>query len=228
MSEQLQPPSKQLPPPDPAGLIEAEFNAHNGLTKHYGSELEAARKEARIDEDTELANKRGFKESLSKLFAESSEEERKRIKVISFDLDNFKKVNDRHGHPIGDETLKAVAAILQNIIPVREEKGEVIARIGGDEFIAAIIEDDANVVDDFEDPKRHQAHNGAVGAEGYITRVRAGVSRLAGLINVEDFGVSAGVAGYQESGFENETVEHFLERVDANLYADKAEKDLRR
>lgn len=227
MTEQIPSNNESWPPPDPAGLIEADISAHNGLTAYYGEKFKQAHQEARTDEETELANKRGFKESLSKLFAESSEEERKKIKIISFDLDNFKKVNDTRSHLVGDEVLKSVAVILQEIIPVREEKGEVIARIGGDEFIAAIIEDKTDEPDSFKDPKRNK-EEGAKGAEGYIQRVRSGVKQISELIGMEDFGVSAGVASYQEPGFENETVEQFLMRVDSNLYADKAEKGNRR
>lgn len=51
------------------------------------------------------------------------------------DIDNFKNINDIHGHETGDRVLEAVGAILKNSV----RKQDLVARIGGDEF-AAILE----------------------------------------------------------------------------------------
>lgn len=59
----------------------------------------------------------------------------KREKSISslalFDLDFFKRVNDKHGHPVGDDVLKRVGQILLHAA----RKGDTVARIGGEEFV---------------------------------------------------------------------------------------------
>ncbi len=59
---------------------------------------------------------------------------------LLFDVDRFKRVNDRFGHAMGDEMIECVAKALQEKLP---EAG-IIARTGGDEFLAVVIEGDAN------------------------------------------------------------------------------------
>ncbi|KQV29796.1 diguanylate cyclase [Rhizobium sp. Root73] len=54
------------------------------------------------------------------------------IAVLSFDLDRFKDVNDVHGHAAGDAVLQGVAGRMSKVLG----KGEFIARMGGDEFVA--------------------------------------------------------------------------------------------
>lgn len=55
-----------------------------------------------------------------------------KIAVASIDLDDFKEINDLHGHTAGDDMLRAVAAKLSSM----SASGEFVARVGGDEFIA--------------------------------------------------------------------------------------------
>lgn len=56
--------------------------------------------------------------------------------VVLLDVDHFKRVNDVHGHAVGDQCLVAVAAALQSVAQ-REE--DLVARFGGEEFIALLI-----------------------------------------------------------------------------------------
>ncbi len=53
--------------------------------------------------------------------------------VMFLDLDNFKPINDEHGHPIGDLLLKSVAKRISSCL----RKNDIAARLGGDEFIVA-------------------------------------------------------------------------------------------
>ncbi len=69
-----------------------------------------------------------------KKFFELAHEMKNKWKVFSsimIDFDNFKKVNDRYGHKVGDMVLKEVVSKIKNMLP----KGSIFSRIGGDEFI---------------------------------------------------------------------------------------------
>src|SRR5260370_42478258 len=58
------------------------------------------------------------------------------LAVLAIDLDNFKQINDRHGHTVGDMALKAFADRLKQAMRV----SDVAARVGGDEFLALLPE----------------------------------------------------------------------------------------
>jgi len=77
---------------------------------------------------TGLNNRRGFVDSLERMVAENSANARGALFYI--DLDNFKQVNDTHGHQTGDEALLEVAALMKEQI----RGGDLAARLGGDEF----------------------------------------------------------------------------------------------
>jgi diguanylate cyclase (GGDEF)-like protein len=95
------------------------------------------------DSLTELPNRYWFMEHLETAMASAKRRESQLV-VLFFDLDGFKTVNDNLGHQIGDELLTDVAHRLQKII----RKNDVVARIGGDEFLAAIqdISDEESAV----------------------------------------------------------------------------------
>ena len=88
---------------------------------------------------TELPNRYWFMDQLDRLLARSQRSNTP-IAVFFIDLDGFKAINDNLGHAIGDELLGDVAKRLRGSI----RKNDLVARIGGDEFLAAIqgIEDE--------------------------------------------------------------------------------------
>jgi len=57
------------------------------------------------------------------------------LAVVSLDLDNFKAINDRHGHAVGDELLTTVAHRMKTAI----RSDDTLARLGGDEFVAVLL-----------------------------------------------------------------------------------------
>lgn len=84
---------------------------------------------ARVDSLTELPNRLAlrewFEENVTKRPADRI------VAVHCLDLDGFKPVNDRYGHPIGDELLRAVGGRLSKTL----RSGDIAARLGGDEFV---------------------------------------------------------------------------------------------
>ncbi len=88
---------------------------------------------ASIDPLTELFNRRGFSE-LSARMIEREAGVGRPVSVLIFDIDHFKSVNDRFGHPAGDEILKLFASILIHTLRVTD----IVGRIGGEEFAALL------------------------------------------------------------------------------------------
>jgi diguanylate cyclase (GGDEF)-like protein len=93
---------------------------------------------ARVDQMTGVANRRGFDEVLHQESRRAARSGRP-FSLILGDIDHFKEVNDRHGHPAGDRVLAHVARMLQD--GTREV--DLVARIGGEEF--AIVAPDTPI-----------------------------------------------------------------------------------
>ena len=79
---------------------------------------------------TGLPNRRLLMDQLPAIFA-NAERRGEPICVLMLDLDHFKRVNDHHGHAVGDKTLTAVAHAVQRDIRL----GDLVARYGGEEFV---------------------------------------------------------------------------------------------
>lgn len=92
-------------------------------------EAEQAREAARRDHLTGLLNRSGVVERFEEMFADPRG--CRSIAVIIVDVDNFKAVNDRYGHPYGDEVLASMAQILTRNV----RADDIVGRWGGEEFI---------------------------------------------------------------------------------------------
>jgi diguanylate cyclase (GGDEF)-like protein len=88
---------------------------------------------SREDGLTGLLNLRGFSEEAKGLLARMERSGRPAV-FAYIDLDNFKAVNDQHGHDAGDRALTEVAGVLRS----GTRKGDVVGRLGGDEFVVAL------------------------------------------------------------------------------------------
>jgi diguanylate cyclase (GGDEF)-like protein/PAS domain S-box-containing protein len=86
------------------------------------------------DDLTGLRNRRGFVEMASKVL-EVADRQRATCHVLFLDVDNLKELNDKLGHAAGDAALKAVASTLQRVL----RRADVLARIGGDEFVSFTV-----------------------------------------------------------------------------------------
>ena len=88
---------------------------------------------ASMDPLTGMFNRRGFAEATSRVIEREANGGRP-VTVMIFDLDHFKSINDRFGHPAGDEILKLFATVVINTLRITDLSG----RIGGEEFAALL------------------------------------------------------------------------------------------
>ncbi len=139
------------------GSCVLKFMDRSSVEARYHEELYQL---ATADPLTDLYNRRQFLELLEKELARASNHRRPLVLLI-IDLDHFKLVNDRYGHPTGDSVLKKVAHALRGL--AREEF--ILARIGGEEFAIVLPEHDLDEAVRFGDRLR----DGIAGLELALT-----------------------------------------------------------
>jgi diguanylate cyclase (GGDEF)-like protein len=145
------------------------------VRRRLEGERSAMRRWALTDPLTGAVNRRGLAERIDYEVARHARQ-RHRFAVVMIDLDGFKLVNDRFGHPAGDELLRDVAASLREA--VRDQ--DTVARLGGDEFCVLAPETDRG------------------GGEHLADRIRAAVSRVT--TGLDSLSASVGVALYPDDG----------------------------
>ena len=158
--------------------------------------LEKALEEAGSDAVTGLPQRAHF---MSLLRHELRQRRRRTLVVAYLDLDLFKSVNDAHGHARGDDVLRALAHSGRFTL----RHGDVLARIGGDEFAVLLVDVSAEE------------------AEAAVRRLRERFEA-----QTEPLGVSfsAGIATAEKG----ETADELLARADAAMYREKRERAMRR
>jgi diguanylate cyclase (GGDEF)-like protein len=158
------------------------------------------RDEARRDPLTGLANRVSLQERLQELLAAQTP-----MAVIFCDLDHFKHINDTHGHAIGDEVLRVTGQRLAQHLA----DADVVARIGGDEFVVVLTRvnqaDSALLLQRID----HAIAGEPVHADGLSLRVTASL----GLVCEPDRPERRLAAGRR--------VEELLSRADREMYAHK-------
>ena len=88
---------------------------------------------ASVDPLSGMFNRRGFAEACARVIEREAGEGRP-VTVMIFDIDHFKSINDRFGHPDGDEILKLFSTVVVNNLRISDLSG----RIGGEEFAALL------------------------------------------------------------------------------------------
>ncbi len=97
--------------------------------------------EARNDRLTGLLNRAGFEEELDSRRVQNALQ-LNRLALVLLDMDRFKEVNDTYGHAAGDQALQVMSQRIQAI----GRRNDIAARMGGDEFILVIIDDNPQAI----------------------------------------------------------------------------------
>jgi len=126
-------------PLDRQGELPALIGFSSDVTELYQLK-EQFRQQANTDPLTQLYNRRYFVTHAEKEF-QRAKRYNSSLALVSLDIDNFKKVNDQYGHPVGDKVLQALAKKLAPMI--RSE--DILARIGGEEFSILLPETSIDV-----------------------------------------------------------------------------------
>lgn len=159
--------------------------------------------QARVDPLTGLLNRRGLEERMG-IEAARSQRQASAMSVAIVDVDNFKRVNDEHGHEVGDRVLAWVGTMLAT-----ESRGvDAAARTGGDEFAVLLPDTDADPGQRFADRLRAAI----AGADSVADRGHHGLPKTLEL--TLSVGVAAG------TGRDAQTL---MEAADKALYVAKRE-----
>ena len=177
-----------------AGTEGAAFFAVAFLVGKMREHVERERLLGRVDSLTGLANRRTFAERA----ATELDRSRRHIRPVCLafiDLDNFKRVNDTHGHHRGDEVLKACARLIAGNV----RSSDIVARLGGDEFVVLLPETDAD------------------SAQALLERMRHAIERSPDIISV---GVTPSIGLVFEHPITSD-IEGLLRKADALMYEAK-------
>ncbi|MFH0960717.1 MAG: GGDEF domain-containing protein [Pseudomonadota bacterium] len=119
---------------------EVLFKTQQALNKAHDQlkrQAEQLKELALVDELTGLNNRRGFM-TLAEQQIKMANRNKSALTLVYFDLDNFKTINDTLGHAAGDRVLVLAADLLRDTF----RQSDILGRMGGDEFVALITDDD--------------------------------------------------------------------------------------
>jgi diguanylate cyclase (GGDEF)-like protein/PAS domain S-box-containing protein len=126
-----------IPDLQPDGSVAGVYALKHDMT-HVKEVEEQLTRLARVDTLTGLANRRSFNESLQGALARAHRSGRT-LALAYLDIDHFKRINDSHGHGVGDEVLVEFAGRLRACV----RASDVPARLSGDEFVVILEEIDS-------------------------------------------------------------------------------------
>jgi diguanylate cyclase (GGDEF)-like protein len=171
------------------GLVAAQTS----ITLERASYFRKQEELASCDGLTGLLNHRMFQESI-RFEIERAKRYNHHLSLVMFDIDYFKKFNDKYGHPVGDEVLKMVSFTMKGLVRVTDR----VFRYGGEEFCILLPET--------------SAENAVNLAERLRKKIEA--NRAVRGLSVT---ISLGITGYDLQ----ETPEDFIKRADTMLYKSK-------
>ena len=119
---------------------------------------------------TGLLNRRGVDDAIASQMRENPEQP---YALALVDIDDFKLVNDVHGHEVGDAALRALAAIISEALP----PGAIIGRNGGDEFLAMLFGDDRERIGDLFEAFPHASFECELNGNRYPLSMSVGIAK---------------------------------------------------
>jgi diguanylate cyclase (GGDEF)-like protein len=169
------------------------------VTEHWLLE-EKLRRSADIDELTGIANRSAFNRALAEAI-DTARRAATPLTLLLVDLDEFKAINDTHGHLVGDDVLRAVGQRLTELA----SSGSLAGRLGGDEFALMVT-----------DPERN-ADLPAL-ADQLLEALRQPVATSVGVVPTS---ATIGFARYEDCGG---SLREFVHCADKALYEAKRER----
>ncbi|MBZ9846672.1 GGDEF domain-containing protein [Mesorhizobium sp. CA14] len=166
------------------------------MTVSLSARSQTLEQAALTDSLTGMQNRRYFDDALREYLQEFRRIDRP-VGLMILDLDHFKQVNDTHGHDVGDEVLRAVAACLRGMTRYHD----VVARLGGEEFAVVTPNMDVDLLARFAER---------------IRKAIANLSIMSGNVRLK-VTTSVGLAVWDHK----ETAEDFYRRADRQLYEAK-------
>ena len=174
-----------------------QFSELSQRVETLQASLIRAEEEASINPLTRVANRRSFDRALARMI-KSARATHKHLVVAMLDIDFFKKINDAHGHPIGDRVLLCAAQWIGGGL----RRSDFVARYGGEEFVCLMPEVTADE------------------AEGRLVQVLAQIASKR--FDYEENGESKAVRFTMSCGLTqlatNDTDQDFVQRADQALY----------
>lgn len=175
--------------------MQRQLNDAQNRIHEQSMELQSAELRAQTDSLTRIPNRRAFDSAMADHVAKGSS---KLSTLVLLDVDHFKKFNDHYGHVAGDEVLRVVAGLIHS----RLNQYGLVSRYGGEEF--AIILDG-------------KSENEAI---QLVEQTRIAISNRETEFENKRLRVTASLGIAQFDG--NESIEQWIQRADAGLYASKA------
>ena len=142
---------------------------------------ETLKRLAATDALTGAVNRRAFLERGSAELARAARA-RRATTLLAIDIDHFKTVNDRYGHPGGDAVLKALVALLKRETRV----SDIVARLGGEEFGVLLPETSAEAALPVAERIRHAAEQLVVAHGGHTIRATISIGVAQNSASVDD------------------------------------------
>jgi len=179
------------------GQVTPELELLGETLQRLWHENRALARQSSLDSLTQVLNRRGFFDALKPL-AHLAQRNQRHVAVLMSDIDDFKQVNDQHGHPAGDAVLRNVAQIMQH----QTRASDLVGRYGGEEFIVCLSATKQEAVGATAERIRRTIEQ--------ETRDRIPVT------------ISIGLAGALLGQKVEEEVESLIQKADERLYRAKA------